>query len=73
MSPNVLADDFDPEVLLFFLNPLKTGISHTTSPHSQHHPADTLTRDITCFEEKKKVKRAKVNKKGKELEENGRV
>lgn len=47
----------------FFLNPLKTGISHTTSPHSQHHPADTLARDITCFEEKK-VKRAKVNKKG---------
>lgn len=71
MSPNVLADDFDPEVLFFFLNPLKTGISHTTSPHS-HHPADTLARDNTCFEEKK-VKRAKVNKKGKELEENGRV
>lgn len=52
---------------------IKTGISHTTSPHSQHHPADTLTRDITCFEGKRKVNRAKVKKKGKELEEDGRV
>lgn len=55
MSPNVLADDFDPEVLFFFKSPSNEIHQEGTVVRdpSQDHPADTLACDVACFEGKK--------------------